>query len=83
MPEPSSAGCGTKIGGERLSGRREQTQPSDIASAEAYLRRLDLNLRTPDALNIAIAQRVGATLVTFDLRMAEAARTLGTAVAPA
>jgi predicted nucleic acid-binding protein len=40
-------------------------------------RRLDLPLRTPDALNIAIAQRVGADLVTFDDRMVASARALG------
>jgi predicted nucleic acid-binding protein len=53
----------------------------DIAFAESLIRRLDLMLRTPDALNIAIAIRVGATLATFDVRMAEAARKLGAAVA--
>jgi uncharacterized protein len=35
--------------------RREQTKAADVSAAEAFLRRLDLNLRTPDALNIAIA----------------------------
>jgi uncharacterized protein len=45
------------------------------------LRRLDVNLRTPDALHIAIAQRLEATLVTFDWGMAAAARPLGMAVA--
>jgi predicted nucleic acid-binding protein len=49
-----------------------------VSAAEAFLRRLDLNLRTPDALNIAIAQRVGALLVSFDEKMAASARALGT-----
>jgi predicted nucleic acid-binding protein len=44
------------------------------------LRRLDLNIRTADALNIAIAQRVGAALVTFDQKLAASALTLGTPV---
>lgn len=61
--------------------RWERIEASDIASATAFLRRLDLPLRTPDALNIAIAQRLGATLVTFDHKMAAAARALGMAVA--
>jgi predicted nucleic acid-binding protein len=39
-----------------------------------------LPLRTPDAIHIAIAERVDATLVTFDLAMAASARALGTAV---
>jgi uncharacterized protein len=55
----------------------------DIAAAAAVLRRLDLNLRAPDAINIAVADRLGATLATFDDRMAAAARALGVVVAPA
>jgi predicted nucleic acid-binding protein len=58
--------------------RREQTKAADVSAAEAFLRRLDLNLRTPDALNIAIAQRIGAVLVSFDEKMAASARALGT-----
>ena len=60
--------------------RREPTRTADVTAAEAFLRRLDLNLRTADALNIAIAQRVGATLVTFDEKMAASARRLGTPI---
>jgi uncharacterized protein len=60
--------------------RREHTKAADVAAAEAFLRRLDLNLRTADALNIAIAQRLGAALVTFDERMATSAHSLGTRV---
>lgn len=58
--------------------RREQTKAADVAAAEVFLRRLDLNLRTADALNIAIAQRLGVALVTFDAKMAANARLLGT-----
>jgi predicted nucleic acid-binding protein len=65
---------------DRSVDRREITN-SDIAAADRILRRLDVNLRTPDALHIAIAQRIGVTLVTFDLGMAEGARALGMAVA--
>jgi uncharacterized protein len=35
--------------------------PADIAAASAFLRRLDLPLRTPDAINIAIAERTVCT----------------------
>ena len=52
----------------------------DILHADGFLRRLDLPLTAPDAIHIAIAQRLGATLVTFDQRMASAARALGIAV---
>ena len=55
-------------------------EPGDIATAAAFLRRLDLNLRTPDAIHIALAQRLGAELATFDARMAECARVLGATV---
>lgn len=67
----------------QFRGDRLETTTSDVAAAERFLRRLDLNLRTPDALNIAIAQRTGATLATFDGRMADAARALGVEVADA
>jgi hypothetical protein len=58
-------------------------ETGDIPQADTFLRRLDLPLQAPDAIHIAIAQRVGATLVTFDRQMAAAARTLGLAVAGA
>jgi uncharacterized protein len=59
---------------------RALTTSADVASAAAFLRRLDLPLRTPDALNIAIAQRIGADILTFDDQMAASARALGTTV---
>jgi predicted nucleic acid-binding protein len=59
------------------------TIPQDMEDAASILRRLDLNIRTGDALNLAIAMRLDATLATFDERMAENARALGAAVAAA
>ncbi len=50
---------------------------ADIAVASAFLRRLDLPLKTPDAIHIAAAQRIGARLVTFSRQMAASARILG------
>jgi uncharacterized protein len=61
---------------------RIATEAGDVKAAEVALRRLDLPLRTPDALNIAIAQRVDAAPLTFDMKMAEAARALGLDVVP-
>lgn len=60
-----------------------ETGSADVRTAGAFIRRLDLNLRAPDALHIAIAQRIGATLATFDERMAANAGILGTPVAAA
>jgi predicted nucleic acid-binding protein len=57
-----------------------QITSGDVASAAAFVRRLDVALRAPDAVNIAIAQRVGADLLTFDAQMAAGARALGTTV---
>ncbi len=64
-----------------LSTRRTDTSAADLNAANALLRRLDLPLRTLDALHIAVAQRINATLVTFDRQMATSARALGMAVA--
>ena len=53
---------------------------ADVRLADAYVRRFDLGLRTPDALHLAIAHRLDATLLTLDRRLATAARELGVAV---
>jgi hypothetical protein len=53
---------------------------SDVRLANVYVRRFDLALRAPDALHLAIARRLDATLVTLDRRMAVAARELGIGV---
>lgn len=60
---------------------RLDTTTRDVTTADAYLRRLDLPLRAPDALNIALCDRVDARLVTFDHKMAECAKALGVAIA--
>ncbi|MDQ2083366.1 type II toxin-antitoxin system VapC family toxin [Xanthobacteraceae bacterium Astr-EGSB] len=59
------------------------TQSSDVADAQAFLRRLDLPLRAPDAINIAIARRENASLMTFDAKMAVSAQALGVDVVSA
>jgi predicted nucleic acid-binding protein len=59
----------------------EDIVSSDILAATTIIRRLELNLRAPDAINLAIAQRLGASIATFDRRMAENARALGITVA--
>jgi uncharacterized protein len=59
------------------------TTTADVIAAAGALRRLDLPLRTADAVNIAIARRMGATLMTFDEKMAASAKALGVGVAAA
>ena len=58
-----------------------RVQPSDIAAATVLVRRLDLPIRTADAIHVAIAQRHGATLATFDQQMARSAEALAVPVA--
>jgi predicted nucleic acid-binding protein len=53
----------------------------DIGAAKEILHDWSLGLRAPDAINIAIAQRLGAELATFDTRMAAAARKVGLKIA--
>jgi uncharacterized protein len=58
----------------------------DVSAADArlaygYVRRFELMLRAPDALHLAIARRLGATLVTLDDRLADAGRELAVAIA--
>jgi predicted nucleic acid-binding protein len=60
-----------------ISANRLTLESGDIAMASGFLRRLDLPLRTADAMHIAAAARVGATLATFDVKMAVSAKTLG------
>ena len=59
------------------------TTTADVIAAAGARRRLDLPLRTADAVNIAIARRIGATLMTFDEKMAASAKALGVGVAVA
>lgn len=53
---------------------------SDVSRAQLILRQLSLPLRTPDALNITMTQRLGATLATFDRKLADCAHYLGISV---
>ena len=49
---------------------------SDLRLANHFVRRFELMLRAPDALHAAVCQRMGASLVTLDRRLADAAREL-------
>jgi uncharacterized protein len=49
----------------------------DLKQAIIWIQSLDLPLRTPDALHLAIAMRLEARLMTFDRQMAQSAASLG------
>jgi predicted nucleic acid-binding protein len=61
----------------------EDVASSDIKAATAIVRRLDLNIRAPDAINLAVASRLGASIATFDRGMAQNAGILGIPIAAA
>ncbi len=50
---------------------------ADISDANAFVRLPGMALRAPDAIHIAAARRLDATLLTLDKGMALAARALG------
>ncbi len=50
--------------------------PDDAVATRAVLRSITTPLRAPDALHLVICRRLGATLVSFDVRMRDAAREL-------
>ena len=59
-----------------------ETLAVDLVAVTALVRRLDVTLTAPDAVHLAIVGRVDAALLTFDVKMAHAARTLGIRLAP-
>ena len=57
--------------------QRVGTNGEIISRAEAFVRRRDTSLRAADAINIALAESLHASLMTFDEKMSAAARVLG------
>lgn len=57
--------------------RRLEIDTIDVSGASGLMRRLDLSLRTPDALHLAMVHRTNCKLLTFDRSMAKAAQELG------
>ncbi len=51
--------------------------PEDVRMADQIVRAFDLGLRAPDALHVAMAQRLNARLITLDRRLVRAASALG------
>lgn len=56
-----------------------ETDPADVRLAGLFVRRFEFGLRIPDAIHVATTQRLGATLVTLDARLADAASGLDVA----
>ncbi|RZJ25371.1 MAG: PIN domain-containing protein [Brevundimonas sp.] len=54
-----------------------QITPEDVALATTFVRLPGVTLRAPDAIHIATAHRLGATLLTLDQGMARAAAEIG------
>lgn len=61
---------------------RVEMSPTDIRTADAILRRFDLPLRAPDAIHIAVSQRLGAELATFDEKLIACAHSIGLSISP-
>jgi predicted nucleic acid-binding protein len=61
----------------------EEVGANEIQAATSMIRQLNLNLRAPDAINLAVARRLGASIATFDRGMTQNAGVLGIAVAAA
>ncbi len=62
---------------EWAASRSVTATPADLQATIALVRRAELGLRAPDALHLAICRRIGASLLTFDQRQADAAAVLG------
>jgi predicted nucleic acid-binding protein len=59
---------------------RIDTEASDLAQADRLVRRFEINLHSADAIHVAIATRLGASLLTLDSKMKASAKKLGLAV---
>lgn len=57
--------------------RLAQILDDDVWRATDLVRTLSLKLRTPDALHLAVCERLGAQLITLDGNLAKAARVQG------
>jgi predicted nucleic acid-binding protein len=51
-----------------------KTTSYDIEAADRIVRDLETKLSAPDGIHLAVTKRLGAVLVTFDLRLAAAAQ---------
>jgi uncharacterized protein len=58
-------------------------EPADHHLAASFVRRFELGLWAPDALHIAVCQRLAVPLLTYDMRQAVTAQRLGIACDPA
>ena len=57
-------------------------EPADVRLAAMFVRRFELKLRMPDALQLAICRRFAVPLLTLDRPLIDAAVAIGVAVVP-
>ena len=57
--------------------RSVEVEPEDVILAEHLVRRIELGLRAPDAVHLALCARLMQPLLTFDMHQAGAARAIG------
>jgi hypothetical protein len=72
--DAAEASLGSWLG---ANGLPEPVQPDDIRMGRSLIRATPLPLRASDALHLAVAQRLGDAVATFDVQMARAAIDLG------
>jgi predicted nucleic acid-binding protein len=63
-----------------LTQGRIEVHADDIATADGFVRRQDINLHGADAIHVAMATRAGARLLTLDGKMRTNAKKLGLSV---
>jgi uncharacterized protein len=80
ITDADAAGVFATFDAWTVTAARRESLATVVLAATTWVRRLDLALRTPDAINLAMAWRLGATVFMFDAKMTVAARALGLGV---
>lgn len=76
LSQPDAIGLIGELDVDDPAVTKVEIESRDLALAAEYVMHFDLALRAPDALHLAVCRRLGATLVTFDERQHQGARSL-------